>query len=72
MSRWTSTVPNSSKAPTLEHLIPQCRKGPSTLENLVLCHRRCNQLLADRPLANKIKLREKRRRKVWIASQCPQ
>jgi 5-methylcytosine-specific restriction endonuclease McrA len=61
--------PNSARAPTLEHLVAQCHDGPSTLENLVLCHRRCNQLLADKPLARKIKMREQRRRKAWELSR---
>jgi 5-methylcytosine-specific restriction endonuclease McrA len=61
-----SAKPNSAKAPTIEHLIAQCHQGPSTLENLVLCHPRCNRVLADKPLAHKIKMREKRRRKAWL------
>jgi 5-methylcytosine-specific restriction endonuclease McrA len=65
-------VPNSKTAPTLEHLIAQSRGGPSTLDNLVLCHPRCNNLLGDRPLADKIKMRERRRKKHWIATLRPQ
>ena len=61
-------VPNSTWAPTFEHLIPLSRGGPRTLDNLVLCHRLCNNRLADRPLVNKIKMRERRRKKRWIAS----
>jgi hypothetical protein len=37
-------------------------------ENLVLCHPRCNRILGDRSLKEKIKLRERRQRKIWIAS----
>jgi hypothetical protein len=37
-------------------------------DNLVLCHPRCNRILANRPLVEKIKLRERWRRKTWIAS----
>ena len=61
-------TPNSAKAPSVEHLIPQSRDGPEILENLVLCHPGCNRILRDRPLQDKIKLRERRRRKTWIAS----
>ena len=60
--------PNSSKAWSIEHLIPTCRGGPGTLENLVLCHPPCNRILRDRPLKDKIKLRERRQRKMWIAA----
>lgn len=59
-------VPNTKKAPTFEHLIAQSRGGPSTLENLVLCHPGCNRQLGDRPLVDKIRMRERRRRKIWI------
>jgi hypothetical protein len=38
------------------------------LENLVLCHPRCNHVLADRCLKDKIRLRERRIRKDWIAA----
>jgi 5-methylcytosine-specific restriction endonuclease McrA len=62
-------VPNTAKAPTLEHLIAQCHQGPDTLENLVLCHPRCNRLLADKPLVRKIKMREKRRRNAWLRAR---
>ena len=61
-------VPNSKKAPTFEHLIPKSRGGSSTVENLVFCHRGCNKQLGDRPLVDKIKMRERRLKKRWIAS----
>ena len=64
--------PNSPKAWSVEHLIPVCRCGPGTLENLVLCHPPCNRVLGDRPLKDKIKLRERRQRKAWIAALCSQ
>lgn len=60
--------PNSARAPSLEHLIPQCREGPSTLDNLVLCHPPCNRRLGDLALVEKITLREKRREEAWKAS----
>ena len=61
-------APNSKKAPTFEHLIALSRGGPKTLENLVLCHASCNRHLRDRPLVDKIVMRERRRKKAWIAS----
>ena len=60
--------PNSPKAWSIEHLIAQSLGGPGILDNLVLCHPGCNRILKDRPLIEKIKLWERRRRKAWIAS----
>lgn len=64
--------PNSSKAPTFEHLIAQSRGGTKSVENLVLCHPGCNKQLAARPLVDKIKMRERRLRKIWKAALRPQ
>jgi 5-methylcytosine-specific restriction endonuclease McrA len=61
-------APNSSKAPTFEHLLAQCHGGPDGIENLVLCHPGCNKTLGNRPVAEKVRLREKRRRKQWRAA----
>jgi 5-methylcytosine-specific restriction endonuclease McrA len=58
---------NSDRAPTMEHLIPKCREGSNTIENLVLCHPACNKLLADKPLVDKLKMREERLHKKWVA-----
>ena len=60
--------PNSAKAPSIEHLISQSRDGTGIFENLALCHPGCNRILANRTLQDKIRLRERRRRKQWIAS----
>jgi 5-methylcytosine-specific restriction endonuclease McrA len=60
--------PNSARAPSLEHLIPQSREGPHTLDNLVLCHPPCNRDLRDLPVAEKVKLREMRKVEVWKAA----
>jgi 5-methylcytosine-specific restriction endonuclease McrA len=57
--------PNSARAPSLEHLIPQCREGPDTPDNLVLCHPPCNRELGDHPLVKKIKMREERQEEAW-------
>jgi len=34
-------------APTIEHLQPKSKGGTSDLENLCLCHGRCNRQMAD-------------------------
>lgn len=60
--------PNSPAAWSIEHLIAKSLGGPGMLDNLVLCHPGCNRILKDRLLTDKIKLRERRRRKAWIAS----
>jgi 5-methylcytosine-specific restriction endonuclease McrA len=60
--------PNSARAPSLEHLIPQSREGPDTPDNLVLCHPPCNRELGDLPLVEKIKMREKRKEEAWKAA----
>ena len=57
--------PNSSFSPSLEHLLARCLNGPDVDSNLVLCHAKCNRLLGCRPLTHKIKLRERRRKKLW-------
>ena len=59
--------PNSARAPSLEHLIPQSREGPDTPDNLVLCHPPCNRQLGDLPLSAKIRMREERREEAWKA-----
>jgi len=61
-------VPNSSKAWSVEHLLSKSSGGPDVLDNLVLCHPPCNRILANRPLKDKIRLRERRRRARWKAS----
>ena len=60
--------PNSAKAWSIEHLLCKTHDGPSRIENLVLCHPPCNRTLGNRPLVKKIEMREKRRRKAWLAS----
>lgn len=65
-------APNSAKAWSVEHLLPRSLGGPDRIENLVLCHPRCNRILGCRALKDKIKLRERRRRKLWLATLRPQ
>jgi hypothetical protein len=55
-----SAVPNSKKAPTIEHLTPRSLGGKSDLDNLRLCHPGCNRHLGDRPREQKERLRAKR------------
>jgi len=43
---------------TLEHLLSIKDGGTSNLANLVLAHRRCNEIAGDLPIIAKIKLRE--------------
>ena len=62
---------NSPNASSIEHLISKSLGGSSILENFVLCHPRCNRILANRPLTEKIKLRDRRRRKLWRATLRP-
>lgn len=52
-------VPNSKKAPTVEHLVAKSLGGSDAIDNLVLCHPGCNLHLADRSLEEKKKLRAK-------------
>lgn len=60
--------PNSAKAWSLEHLLSKAHGGPAKLENLVLCHPPCNRQLAARPLVEKVEVRERMRRKAWLAT----
>jgi len=60
--------PNSAKAWSVEHLLSKAHDGPGRIENLVLCHPPCNRSLANRHLVKKIDMRERRRRKLWLAS----
>jgi 5-methylcytosine-specific restriction endonuclease McrA len=60
--------PNSVKAWSVEHLLSKSAGGPDELANLVLCHPSCNRILANRTIKDKVKLRERRRRKQWAAS----
>ena len=46
-------------APTLEHLLPKSKGGTMALDNLCLCHGRCNWLMADATPEVKERLRLK-------------
>ena len=60
--------PNSAKAWSVEHLLAKGHGGSEKPENLVLCHPPCNRRLASRPVVKKVEMREKQRRKAWMAS----
>ena len=59
---------NSAKAWSVEHLLAKCHGGSEKVENLVLCHPPCNRRLANRAMVKKVEMREKQRRKAWMAS----
>ncbi|MEQ7873856.1 HNH endonuclease [Sphingomonas sp. ASV193] len=63
-----AATPNSAKAWSVEHLLAKEYGGTEKLENLALCHPPCNRLLANRPVVDKVRLREKRRREAWRAA----
>ncbi len=48
---------------TLEHLIPKSAEGGNGRHNLVLAHKACNNMAANKPLAEKIELRAELTRK---------
>jgi hypothetical protein len=57
-------VPNSKKAPTIEHLEARANGGTDAIENLALCHPGCNKHLANKPKDEKLRIRAK-----WAASR---
>jgi hypothetical protein len=52
-------VPNSKKAPTIEHLQARANGGGQELENLVLTHPGCNRMLGTKPVEKKREIRAK-------------
>jgi hypothetical protein len=57
-------IPNSKKAPTIEHVEARANGGTDALENLALCHPGCNKHLANKPKDEKLRIRAK-----WAASR---
>jgi hypothetical protein len=49
---------------TVEHLVPKSKGGKNALNNYALAHQQCNARAADKPLVEKIALREKLRSQV--------
>lgn len=62
---WLCTLPipkvpmRPGKRASIEHLVAHAAGGGNGLANLVLCHDACNRHLADRPIEQKLKIREK-------------
>jgi hypothetical protein len=46
-------------APTIEHLQPKSKGGTNALDNLCLCHGRCNRLMGDATAEVKERTRQK-------------
>lgn len=57
-------IPNSKKAPTIEHLEARANGGTDAIENLALCHPGCNKHLANKPIDKKMRIRAK-----WAGSR---
>lgn len=51
---------------TIEHLLSQSHGGTNNLENLVLAGSRCNGRVSDRPLHEKLKMRD-----LWYSAKLP-
>ncbi len=66
-----SGTARATQKPTIEHLHPKALGGGNELDNLVLCHPGCNKQLADRPRAEKERLRARRLRKLAAKSAPP-
>lgn len=60
---WLCALPMEPGAETIEHLKPLSLGGADDLKNLVLCHPGCNRQLGNRPAWQKIRMRDRRRRK---------
>ena len=62
---WLCTLPipklpkRPGKRASIEHLVARTLGGGNALANLVLCHDACNRHLGDRPIEQKLKIREK-------------
>lgn len=48
---------------TIEHLVPRSKGGVNHLDNFALAHRKCNADAADKPLVDKLALRQRMRSK---------
>jgi hypothetical protein len=51
---------------TIEHLVPRSAGGGNKLANYALAHAKCNHAAADKPLVEKIAIRERMRRELAI------
>lgn len=50
------------RQPTVEHLLSKSRGGSDDLANLAIACKPCNQAVADRPIVQKVRYRDERRR----------
>lgn len=50
------------RQPTVEHLLPKSKGGGDDLANLALACGPCNKAVADRPIVQKVRFRDERRR----------
>lgn len=48
------------QAPTLEHILPKSKGGTGVLDNLCLCHGRCNRMMGDNTPEVKERMRLRR------------
>jgi 5-methylcytosine-specific restriction endonuclease McrA len=51
--------PGHDQAPTIEHRTPKSKGGTGELDNLCLCHGRCNRLMGDATAEVKERMRLK-------------
>lgn len=51
-----------ARPPTVEHLLSKSRGGSDDLANLALACKPCHQAVADRPIVQKVRFRDERRR----------
>lgn len=51
-------------SPTLEHLLPRAAGGNDHPSNMCLAHEKCNQVADDRPILDKVILRDLMRKQV--------
>jgi 5-methylcytosine-specific restriction endonuclease McrA len=61
--------PGHDLAPTIEHLLPKSKGGTSALDNLCLCHGRCNRLMADATPEVKERMRRKSEAELFAKSR---
>lgn len=52
--------------PTVEHLVPISKGGPTDTDNLVLCHEHCNVTAGNKPLSEKLEMRVTARVKLLV------
>jgi 5-methylcytosine-specific restriction endonuclease McrA len=61
--------PGHDAGPTIEHIKPKSKGGTGELENLCLCHGRCNRLMADATPEVKERMRLKQEAALFTKSR---